>query len=308
MATTAGESPFERGLNRWGVTLRRWLAALGDAGRRKPLGALSAIVLLLIGIGAVFAPFVTLNDPQFIFTGASFAKAGSTPEGGRIMLLGGDAVGRDLFSRLVLGARVSMGIGLGSVALGISLGTAAGLASGYLGGKVDLVIQRIVDAAMAIPPLVLALTVVTLLGPSFLNVLFAIGVIGVPHTARFVRGMVLGVKENVYIEAARAIGAGNVRITFRHVLPNVTHGIIVIAATWLAGAVVLEATISFLGQGTPPPTPTWGGMLTHEGGRANMIQHPMLLAGPASAIAITVFAFNFLGDAARDLLDPRLRI
>ena len=279
---------------------------LGGAARKKPLGAIAALWLLMLIVGAVFAPLVTIHDPLRIYNNAFHLPAWTRTEDGGLFILGGDTIGRDLFSRVIYGARTSLAVGFGAVALGITGGSVVGLLSGYLGGKVDMVLQRFVDSLMAIPPLIKALVVVALLGASLFNIMLSISILMVPHTARLVRGLVLATKENVYIEAARAVGASSMRVAFLHVLPNVTHGIIIVAATWLGAAVIVEATLSFLGMGLPPPHPTWGQMLSQEG-RANMIQNPMLLAVPAITIASTVLAFNFLGDALRDLLDPRLK-
>lgn len=295
---TFGEAVAKRLSDSWS-----WIKT---SSRKKPLGAVAAAWVLLLVFMSIFADVFPINDPLRIWDGMSNAPALDTPEGGRIFLLGGDTIGRDLLSRIIYGSRVSLMVSFGAVAMGISMGTVVGLACGFLGGKVDLVAQRVIDSAMAIPPLIIALTVVTLLGPNLFNIIFAISVIMIPHTSRIVRGLVMQLKENVYIEAARAIGAGNKRIAFLHILPNVTHGILIVSGTWLGAAVIVEATLSFLGQGKPPPDPTWGQMLSKEG-RQNLVDNPMLLAAPSIAISSTVLAFNFLGDAMRDLLDPRLK-
>jgi peptide/nickel transport system permease protein len=211
-----------------------------------------------------------------------------------------------VLSRIVYGARVSLIVGFASVMIGTLLGTALGLVSGYWEGRVDQVIQRGVDTAMAIPGIVLALAVMSVLGQSLTNIILVIGLVIAPGTSRVVRGTVLGVKQQTFIDAAHACGASPARIVLRHLLPNVFAPILVIATVWLGNAIVIEAALSFLGLGTPPPTPTWGGMLSGEG-RRNLETAPYLAIFPGLAISIVVLAFNMLGDALRDLLDPRLR-
>ena len=219
---------------------------------------------------------------------------------------GTDPLGRDVLSRIVYGSRVSLIVGFASVALGTLFGTLIGLASGYWEGKVDQTLQRAVDTTMAIPGIVLALAVVSVLGQSLTNIILVISLVIAPGASRVVRGTVLSVKQNAYIDAAYAAGASSWRIVGRHILPNVFAPILVIASVWLGNAIVIEAALSFLGLGTPPPTPTWGGMLSGEG-RRNLETAPFLAIFPGLAISIVVLAFNMLGDALRDLLDPRLR-
>jgi peptide/nickel transport system permease protein len=220
--------------------------------------------------------------------------------------LGTDPLGRDVLSRIVYGARVSLVVGFASVLIGTVLGTAIGLASGYLEGPVDSVLQRGVDTLMAVPGIVLALAVVSVLGQSLTNVILVIGLVIAPGAARVVRGAVLVVKQNAFIDAAHAAGATPWRVVLRHILPNVFAPILVIATVWLGNAIVIESALSFLGLGTPPPIPTWGGMLSGEG-RRNLETAPYLAIFPGLAISIVVLAFNMFGDALRDLLDPRLR-
>jgi peptide/nickel transport system permease protein len=220
--------------------------------------------------------------------------------------LGTDPLGRDVLSRIVYGARVSLIVGLASVIIGTLLGTVLGLVSGYWEGKLDQVIQRGVDTTMAIPGIVLALAVMSVLGQSLTNIILVIALVIAPGASRVVRGTVLAVKQHTFIDAAQALGASPGRIVVRHVLPNVFAPILVIATVWLGNAIVIEAALSFLGLGTPPPTPTWGAMLSGEG-RRNLETAPYLAIFPGVAISIVVLAFNMLGDALRDLLDPRLR-
>lgn len=298
---TPAVSPAEmasRQLKRRMTTLRRFAAA-------KPLGALGAVVVVLVVLAAVFAPVVAPYDPY-----ASNLNDLGLPvrlEGPSASFpLGTDAIGRDVLSRIIYGARISLVVGLGAVSLGTLFGTVIGLVSGYFAGKVDQVLQRIVDTLMAIPAIVLALAVITMLEPGLFNIILVIAIVIAPGTSRVVRGTVLTIKENVYIEAARSIGANGNRIVLRHILPNVVAPIIVIASIWVGNAIVIEAALSYLGLGTPPPTPTWGGMLALEG-RRHLENAPWLALAPGAAISIAVLAVNMLGDALRDVLDPRLR-
>ena len=221
-------------------------------------------------------------------------------------LLGTDALGRDVLSRLVYGARVSLLVGFASVLAARSSAPPSGLASGYCEGRVDSVLQRGVDTVMAVPGIVLALAVMSVLGQSLVNVIVVIAIVIAPGASRVVRGAVLAVKQNTFVDAAYAAGAAPWRIVLCHILPNVFAPILVIATVWLGNAIVIEAALSFLGLGTPPPIPTWGGMLGGEG-RRNLENAPYLAIFPGLAISVVVLAFNMLGDALRDLLDPRLR-
>ena len=285
-------------LKRQGVALKRFSVS-------KPMGAAGGFIVVLVVLAAIFAPVVSPYDPyasNLDENGLPVRLVG--PSGS--FLLGTDAIGRDVFSRIIYGSRVSLVVGLGAVSLGTLFGTLIGLVSGYFVGKVDQVLQRVVDTLMAIPAIVLALAVITMLQPGLFNIILVIAIVIAPGTSRVVRGTVLAIKENVYIEAARSIGAGSGRIVFRHILPNVIAPIIVIASIWVGNAIVIEAALSFLGLGTPPPTPTWGGMLALEG-RRHLENAPWLALAPGAAISIAVLAVNMLGDALRDVLDPRLR-
>jgi peptide/nickel transport system permease protein len=282
--------------------MRRRVASL-VAG--KPLGALSALVIATLFAVAILAPVLAPYDPydfNLNAHGLPLRMQPPTPA----FLLGTDPLGRDVLSRIIYGSRVSLIVGFASVILGTALGTALGLLSGYLQGRVDYVIQRAVDTTMAIPGLVLALAVVAVLGQSLTNVILVIALVIAPGAARVVRGSVLALKQEAFIDAALAMGASAPRIIVRHVLPNVVAPILVIATVWLGNAIVIEAALSFLGLGTPPPTPTWGAMLSGEG-RRNLETAPYLAIFPGIAISVVVLAFNMLGDAIRDVLDPRLR-
>ena len=273
--------------------------------QRKPLGAVSAAIVCGLIAVALFAPVLAPRDPQaFNLDERGLPVRMQAPSA--TFLLGTDPLGRDVLSRIVYGARVSLIVGFASVMIGTLLGTALGLVSGYWEGRLDQVIQRGVDTAMAIPGIVLALAVMSVLGQSLTNIILVIGLVIAPGASRVVRGTVLAVKQQTFIDAAHASGASPGRIVLRHVLPNVFAPILVIGTVWLGNAIVIEAALSFLGLGTPPPTPTWGGMLSGEG-RRNLETAPYLAIFPGLAISIVVLAFNMLGDALRDLLDPRSR-
>ena len=268
--------------------------------KRRPLGGISGIVILVMFLMALFAPVVARYDPM-------------VQHGGRILegpswefWMGTDHLGRDMYSRVVHGARVSITVGFVAEAIGTTGGSLIGLVSAFQGGKFDLYVQRLVDAWIAFPGLVLILILVSMLGPSLLNVSVAIGIGTIPSTSRIVRSAVLTIKENEYVLAAHAVGASGIRIGARHILPNVTAPIIIISTVSLGGAILAESSLSFLGLGVPPPAPTWGGMLSREG-REYMIIQPLLGLWPGLAITTVVMAFNLFGDALRDVWDPRLR-
>ena len=268
--------------------------------RRKPLGAICAVILAVFVLTSAFATVVAPHDPLK-------QNGGRTIEGSsREFWMGTDHLGRDIFSRILYGAKISITVGIAAVCVGTSMGSTLGLISGYRGGKLDLYIQRLVDAWIAFPGLILTLTLVSMLGASLINVCIAIGIASIPGTSRLVRSTVLAVKQNDFILAARALGAGDPRIVIRHVLPNVMAPIIIAGTVSLGGAILAESTLSFLGMGVPPPAPTWGGMLSREG-REFMLIQPGLALWPGFAITSVVMAFNLFGDALRDVWDPRLR-
>jgi peptide/nickel transport system permease protein len=273
--------------------------------RRKPLGAISAVILCGLIATAVLAPVIAPYDPYRFNLNERGLPIRLQPPDAQF-LFGTDTHGRDVLSRIIYGARVSLLVGFLSVAIGILAGTLIGLVSGYWEGSIDQALQRLVDTLMAFPGIVLALAVLSVFGQSLLNVILVIGLVIAPGASRVVRGTVLSVKHNTYIDAARAAGASSWRILLRHILPNVFAPILIIASVWLGNAIVIEAALSFLGLGTPPPTPTWGGMLSGEG-RRSLETAPYLALFPGLAISIVVLAFNMFGDAVRDLLDPRLR-
>ena len=274
--------------------------------RRKPLGAAGGIVVLALIVVAIIVPFAATADPYKTHLQYKYASPGTTIQDGETFILGSDQLGRDVLSRLMHGARLSLYVGLISVGIGVTLGALMGIISAYLGGRVDLLVQRLVDAFMAFPALILALGIMAVLGPSLNNVVFTLVIIFIPGSSRVVRSEALRVRETAYVEAAKAIGGSDLRIIFHHVLPNCVAPYIVFATANIGLAIITEASLSFLGVGASPDTPSWGGMLA-VAGRKYIEVSPWLLLFPSLAISIVVFGFNLLGDALRDVLDPRLR-
>lgn len=268
--------------------------------RRYPLGAVGAIIVLVFVLTAVFANFIAPLDPTATNARASLARPGAG------YWLGADFMGRDMFSRIVHGARISLAVGAGATLLGGVLGVTIGLMSGYLGGGFDLAMQRIMDIMQSLPLLVMALVMAASLGPSLENTIFAIAIPLVPSVARVVRSSTLSLREQPFVEAARAVGMGETRIAVRHVLPNTLAPLIVLATAQLGSAILTEASLSFLGLGIPEPYPSWGRMLS-ESAAEYVRTAPWLVIFPGVAISLTVFGTNLLGDALRDILDPRQR-
>ena len=280
-----------------------WAQKLVAFAKSKPLGAVSAVIILLTILAAAISytvPAVLPHDPLDV---RAHEEKYLPPQPGA--WLGSDHLGRDELSRLIAGSQISIYVGLLSVGIGVTLGALIGIVSAYVGGAIDLAIQRIVDAMMAFPPIILALGLVAVLGGSANNVIIALLVILLPGTIRVIRSQVLSIKELDYTLAATAIGAGSIRIMLRHILPNVVASYIVLGTITLGFAIIIEASLSFLGVGVPPDIPTWGGMLTR--GTEEIRIAWWLAVFPGVAISVVVFAINFLGDALRDTLDPRLR-
>ena len=268
--------------------------------RRQPLGAFSAVVLVVLVLSAALADVIVPYDPIRNNVGPSLEG----PDGTH--LFGTDHFGRDVFSRIVYGARTSLYVGIGATLLGVLAATLLGAVSGYMGAKLDYFVQRFVDTAQAIPPLIFLLGVLLVLGPRTEYIILALGLRTGLSLSRIVRGSVIDIKGEDYVEAARSFGASDVRILVFHVLPNIFALIIVLVSTTIGGLIVAEASLSFLGFGVPPPTPSWGGMLSVDG-RIYMLAAPWLLIAPAFALSLVVFATNMFGDALRDELDPRMR-
>ena len=279
-------------------------AVLGFA-RRKPLGAIGgSVVLFLVFIALVSPVLAPYGDREIIRMENGRVPVYYAP--GTDYLLGTDHVGRDTLSRIMYGARISLYVGGMSVAIGITLFFLVGVLSAYAGGKVDLVIQRLIDAKMALPGLVIALAIMAALGSSLNNVILAIVIGLAPAVVRTVRSQVLSLKEMDYVLAARAIGASPMRIMIRHIVPNCFATYLILATYYLGFAIILEASLSFLGVGSPPDVPSWGGMLTMAS-QAHIKTGPYTAIFPGLAIFIVVLGFNLLGDALRDVFDPRLR-
>src|SRR5438093_4256360 len=267
---------------------------------RKPLGALGGLLMAAMILTAVFADALATHDP--IRTDAEHTLARPSPS----HYLGTDNLGRDIYSRIVYGARVSLMVGLGSALFGAALGAVIGLVSGYCGGWIDLFAQRVMDILQGLPLLILALVMAAALKPSVNNVIVAISVPIIPMAQRVIRGSVLAIREFAYIEAARALGVGHLTIAFRHILPNTIGPFIVLTSAQFGGAILVEAALSFLGLGVPEPYPSWGRMLSVSAGEFAQ-KAPWLVIFPGTAISLVVFGSNLLGDALRDRLDPRLR-
>lgn len=277
-----------------------WLAVAVDFARRRPLGAVGAALVLLTAVLALTANYVAPYDPL----ATDYAAMLSAPS--RAHWLGTDSFGRDLLSRIIFGSRTAMTVGLGASLIGAALGSLIGVTSAYFGGRVDLLVQRVMDIFFAFPVIVLALAVVAILGTGPQNVILAIATPMVPRCARVVRAAALGVREMPYVDAARASGYGHSRIILRHMLPNVMAPILIMSTAFLGEAILLEASLSFLGLGVQEPTAAWGLML--RGAASEFAESaPWLAIFPGLAISLAVFGFNLFGDSLRDALDPRLR-
>ena len=267
---------------------------------RRNTGAVAgAIVLALIVLVALFAPELAPYDP----VEQDYGRVLLPPSGAH--LLGTDQFGRDVLSRIMVGSRQSLQVATIAILISTLVGTTAGLVSGFFGGWVDMAIQRLIDIQLAFPGILFALAVVSVLGPGLRNAMIAVGVSLVPSFARMVRGSVLSVRENVYVEAARVTGATRRRIVVHHILPNVLAPIMVLATVAIAWAILIGASLSFLGLGAQPPSPEWGAML--NAGRSHLTSNPHVAVSPGIAIMLVVLGFNLLGDGLRDALDPRLR-
>lgn len=268
--------------------------------RRYPLGAAGGVISLLFVLAAIFADVIAPQDP--LSTNAAASLAGPNPSN----IMGADMMGRDVFSRIIHGARISLAVGIGSTLLGGLLGMIIGLMSGYLLGWFDLIMQRIIDIMQALPLLVMALVMAASLGPSLENTIIAISIPLVPQVARVIRSNTLSLREMPFVEAAQALGMSEFRIAIRHILPNTMAPFIVLGTAQLSSAILTEASLSFLGLGIPEPHPSWGRMLS-ESAAEYVRTAPWLVIFPGIAISLAVFGTNLLGDAIRDLLDPRQR-
>ena len=268
---------------------------------RNPLAAIGILFVLLFVTCAVFAPWLAPQDPAHIELPTRLARPSWH------QLFGSDELGRDIFSRVIYGSRISMLVGTCVVAASLGIGLIIGSIAGYYGGPIDRFVNIVLmNAFMSFPGILIAIAFVAFRGPGIFNLVFALSLGGWVGYARLVRAQVLAAREKEYVEAARAVGASDSRILVRHILPNIIQPVIVQAAIGMAGAILAEATMSFLGLGVPPPTASWGTMLND--GRVYLFEAPHLVLFPAVAVMLAVLSFNFIGDALRDYLDPRSRI
>ncbi|WP_078550470.1 ABC transporter permease [Litchfieldia alkalitelluris] len=268
---------------------------------RNRFAALGLIVILLLVLTAIFAPFFATHSPNSMDVTKTLLGPGKEGH-----ILGTDSYGRDIYSRIVYGARISLIVGISAVLFGAVLGSALGIISGYFGGRTDSIIMRIMDGMMAFPFILLAIVLMTVLGQGLVNVIIAIGISNIPGFARVVRGQVLNVKEAEYIEVTRSLGAKHGRIIFKHIVPNSIAPLIVYATMGIAGAIISEAALSFLGLGVQPPTASWGSML--QEGKNFLVLSPELATFSGLAILITVLGINLFGDGLRDALDPKMKL
>jgi len=280
--------PRERGI--WDLPLRLL---------RNRLALIGTLITIIVVLTAIFAPLIAPYDPLQLNIPDRLQPPGNAH------LMGTDHLGRDIFSRVVFGAQISLQVGVVAVALGTVVGLLAGAAAGYIGGRLDTVIMGVMDAIYAFPAILLALVLVAVFGTSLTTVMTAIAIVRIPIFARTVRASILAEREKEYVEAARCIGQNSVWILVRHILPNTLAPLIVVTTTYFATAIVVEASLSFLGLGVPPPAASWGVMLND--GRKYMEAYPHVVIFPGAAISLTVLGFNLLGDGLRDVLDPRLK-
>ena len=267
---------------------------------RRPLGAAGIIIIITMCVMAAAADIITLHDP------VDWSLKHKLESPNWDFWLGTDDKGRDLWARITIGARVSLMVGFLSVAFGSGLGGVLGVVSAWYGGKVDNSIQRVMDALMSIPTLILALAVTAALGQSLTNIIIAVGIVQIPRANRVVRSQAITIKESQYVDAAKAIGANNFRIMLMHITPQCVAPFLIISTSALGIAILTEASLSYLGLGVPPPNPSWGGMLSGEA-RDYFILAPWMAIWPGLALSLSVYGFNLFGDALRDALDPRLR-
>ncbi len=267
--------------------------------RRKPLGAFGAVVLLVLVFMAVFAPLIAPYS-QYAFDSERLVGPSISNWAGT------DQFGRDVLSRVIHGARISLYVGVAVTVVSLIPAVVLGIVSAYFGGWVDYLLQRFVDTIQSVPYLIMLIAIMVVLGPSLINVIIALSFRRAVVESRIMRGATMGILNQTYVDSARASGATDIRIMLQHLLPNIMPTIIVIASLGFGGVILAEASLSFLGYGVPPPTPSWGGMLAADG-RAYMFAAPWMLVAPTAALALVVFGVNMFGDAMRDVLDPRLR-
>jgi peptide/nickel transport system permease protein len=278
----------------------RWISAIPDFVVQHPLGAIGAAIIVVMSVVAATAGLLAPYDPLATDYAAMLGPPGASH------WLGTDTYGRDVLSRMIYGSRTALMVGLGASLIGATFGALIGVASAYFGGRVDLVVQRVMDVFFAFPVIILALAVVAILGTGVGNVILAIATPMIPRCARVVRAAALSVREMPYIDAARAAGFGHGRIILRHMLPNVMAPLLIMATAFLGEAILLESSLSFLGLGVQEPTAAWGLML--RGAAVEFAESaPWMAVFPGLAISFAVFGFNLFGDSLRDALDPKLR-
>ncbi len=268
--------------------------------KEKPLGTVGGIITLLLLFTGIFADFIAPYGMNECWVGDFLAPPSAK------FWLGTDNVGRDVLSRVIFGARISVIVGLAGATVATIVSVIIGIVSGYFGGKLDLIVQRVIDAWMCIPSLILMMVIISIIGAGIWQVIAVMGLTYGVTGSRLVRGAVIGIKENVYVAAAEAIGCSNTRILTRHILPNVMAPTIILFTHRVPSIILIEASLSFLGFGIPPPDPSWGGMLSGMG-RSYMFRAPWMVIWPGLALSIVVYGVNMFGDAVRDILDPRLR-
>jgi peptide/nickel transport system permease protein len=291
---------YDSELRRAGANATHGWRRLAFLAQRHLLGTIGLVIMVLFVLTALFADVISRFDPLTVDSAHALVRPSS------LHWMGTDSFGRDVWSRIIHGARISLAVGLGSTALGASIGVIVGLTSGYLSGWVDLVFQRVTDILQALPLLVLALVMTTALGPSLPNVIVAIAIPLIPTVSRVIRANTLALRELPFVEAAKSIGMSEMRIALRHVLPNTLAPLIVLATAQLGSTILTEASLSFLGLGIPEPYPSWGRMLS-ESAAEYVRTAPWLVIFPGIAISLAVFGTNLFGDALRDILDPRQR-
>jgi peptide/nickel transport system permease protein len=268
--------------------------------KEKPLGTVGLVITVILLIVGIFAKFIAPYGMNEVGVGPSLSPPSVH------FWLGTDNLGRDLLSRIIYGAQISVIVGLIGSALSVVLSTIIGILCGYIGGAFDMIIQRIVDAWMCIPGLILMMLIVSIVGPGLWTIVVVLGISSGINGSRIVRSATMSVKENVYLQAAKGIGCSPIEILIKHILPNITAPLIVMFSTMVPNLIIQEASLSFLGFGVPPPAPSWGTLLTGDA-RRFMFQAPWLILWPGIALSVVVYGVNMFGDALRDILDPRLR-
>ena len=268
--------------------------------KEKPLGTVGAAITLIMLLIAIFANFLAPYGMNEMHIDSVMVPPSAK------FLFGTDNLGRDIFSRVIYGARISVIVGLVATLISVIISTLIGVVSGYIGGKFDLIVQRFVDAFMCLPGLVILMILVSMVGPGLWQIIIILGITGGISGSRMIRGIVFGMKQNLYLQSAVAIGGSTSTILMKHILPNILAPIIIIFSMSVPGTILAEAGLSFLGFGIPPPSPSWGGMLSGDA-RTYMFQAPWMALWPGLALSILVYGVNMFGDALRDILDPRLR-